>query len=100
MPSHTFSYWQERTGTYGDKHYFSNFQPLGYQSGKEISCTVSLYITGMAEAQVFSPFYVLFEHFCHITHNIFLPTKTRLGVNHAFALGANELNFLTVSMHW
>ena len=54
----------------------------------------------MAEArQVFSLFYVLFEHFCHnITHNTFLPTKEDM-TNHAFAIGANELNSLTVSMH-
>ena len=55
---------------------------------------ISTATAGMAEAQqVFSPLngsiYTLFEHFCH-THNTFLLTKE--DVNHAFAIGMNELN--------
>ena len=66
--------WQEFTGAYGNKHYFGDFQALGCQAGSEILCAVSLYNGETAAErtkarQLLSPFYTLFERFCH-THAI------------------------------
>ena len=105
MPSLTSNPdWQECIGAFGDtcKYYiyFSDFQPLGRQSGSKISCIVSSCngesTAGMAEVQqVVIQLYVLFEHFCHI-HAICSsqPGKAWLGVNHTFAIGVNELKLM------
>ena len=90
-------------GTHGYKLYFGDFQVLGWQPGNEISCTVSLRnresTAGMVKA-VFCPFYALLGCFYHI-HAIYScqPGKVWFGVNHAFTIGANELNALTKSMY-
>ena len=105
MPGHAYPDWQECTGAYGNEHYFGDFQALGCQPGNEISCMVGSRnresTAGTAETQqVFFLFYALFKRFCHI-HAICScqPGKAWLGVNHAFAVGANELNALTESMY-
>ena len=105
-PVHTFPDWQECTSAYGNKHYFGDFQALGCQSGSGILCAVSLYngetTAGMTEAQqVLSPFYMPFERFCHIhAMRSCQPGKAWLSVNHAFAIGGNELNALTESTYF
>ena len=81
---------------------FWRFQVLGRQPGNKSSCTVSSCNRESTDRSIASilPFYVLFERFCHIhTIHSCQPGKAWLGVNHAFAKGANELNALTESMY-